>query len=661
MSNRLANERSPYLLQHAENPVDWYPWGPEAFEKARREDKPVFLSIGYATCHWCHVMARESFENEAVAAVLNRDYVPVKVDREERPDVDSVYMEVCTAANGSGGWPLTVIMTPAQQPFFVGTYLPRENRGGRVGLLPLLRALADRWRSDRASLLKTGAEITAWLRQKDAAAGSGSADESFLKKACEQLCASYDKEYGGFGTAPKFPAPQNLLFLLRQAAFSGDKSLRQMAEFTLQQMFRGGIYDHLGGGFCRYSTDREWLAPHFEKTLYDNALLAFCYTEAWQDGHYALWRSVAESTLDYCLRELKDEAGGFCSGQDADSEDEEGKYYLFTPGEVREALGEEHGKRICECYDITGEGNFHGKSIPNLLINQRWNLIPEGYEDDVERLRLWRQERCRPRADTKLLSGWNGLMLTALARAARVFDDPRYGAAAQELADFLLHTAGAESPADFAAVCYGGERAPLPAQLDDCVFTALGLLELYRLDFDARHILQAAKLAAFVASHFADGRGGFYRTSDTSETLLKRPRELFDGALPSGNSGAAVLFAELGRMTGDAKWAERADTLLDLLCARAERWPAGIVFALTALQARVYPTRELVCVSEGLTPMLRAALSRYAPELTVLLKRPGDEALAEAAEFTAAMAQQEGKPTWYLCQNGVCGLPFTES
>ena len=660
MSNHLINERSPYLLQHAENPVDWYPWGAEAFEKARREDKPVFLSIGYATCHWCHVMARESFEDERVAAVLNRDYVPVKVDREERPDVDSVYMEVCTAVNGSGGWPLTIIMTPEQQPFFAGTYLPRENRGGRVGLLPLLRALSARWRNDRASLLKTGAELTAWLRREAAETEGGSADESFLKKASEQLRASYDAEYGGFGTAPKFPAPQNLLFLLRQSAFSGDKGLRQMAEFTLQQMYRGGIYDHLGGGFCRYSTDREWLAPHFEKTLYDNALLALCYTEAWQDGHYALWRSVAENTLDYCLRELRLDNGGFCSGQDADSEGEEGRYYLFTPADLRTALGDEHGKHICECYDITEEGNFQGRSIPNLLINQRWNLIPEGYEDDVERLRLWRQERCALRADTKLLSGWNGLMLLALARAARVFDDPRYAAAAQELADFLLHTAGVENPVDFTAVCYADERAPLPAQLDDCVFTGLGLLELYRLDFDARHILQAARLAEHVSAHFADGKGGYYRTSDTSEALLKRPQEFFDGAMPSGSSGAAVLFAELGRMTGEAKWTERCDRLLALLCARAERYPAGIVFALTALQSRVYPTRELCCVNKELTPMLRAALSRYAPELTVLLKRPGDETLAEAAPFTAAMAQQDGKATYYLCQNGSCGLPFTE-
>ena len=659
MANHLANERSPYLLQHAENPVDWYPWGPEAFEKARREDKPVFLSIGYSTCHWCHVMARESFEDEGVAAVLNRDYVPVKVDREERPDVDAVYMEVCTALNGSGGWPLTVIMTPEQQPFFAGTYLPRESRGGRVGLLPLLRVLADRWRHDRQSLLKTGAEITAYLTRETAAA-AGRADEGMLKRAADQLRASFDKEYGGFGSAPKFPAPQNLLFLLRQAKLGEDKALRAMAEFTLQQMFRGGIYDHLGGGFCRYSTDREWLAPHFEKTLYDNALLALSCTEAWQEGRYALWRTVAESTLDYCLRELRQEDGGFAGGQDADSGGEEGKYYLFTPEEVCAVLGAEDGRHFCECYDITAEGNYHGKSIPNLLINQRWNLIGEGYDDFAERLRLYRSERCALLTDAKRLSAWNGLMLSALARAARVFDDPRYAAAAGELADFLLHTAGAAAPERFTAVCYEGGASALPAQLDDCVFTALGLLELYRLDFDAAHILQAAALAEHVQAHFADPAGGFFRTADTAEKLIKRPKELFDGALPSGNSAAAVLFDQLFRMTGEAKWGEAADRLLDFLCGAAAQYPAGVAFALTALQGRVYPTRELVCVAPAPTAMLRSAAGRYAPELTVLLKKPGDELLAQAAEFTAGMAQLDGRPTYYLCQNGTCGLPFTE-
>ncbi|MBO5556815.1 MAG: thioredoxin domain-containing protein, partial [Oscillospiraceae bacterium] len=417
MGNHLAGERSPYLLDHAENPVDWYPWGEEAFQKAKREDKPVFLSIGYSTCHWCHVMAQESFEDERVAAILNRDFVSVKVDREERPDVDAVYMEVCTALNGSGGWPLTILMAPDQQPFFAGTYLPRESRGRYMGLVPLLQAVAAKWKSDRASLLKTGGELAAYLR-REAPAGGDAPDGALLDRAIEQLRASYDKEYGGFGTAPKFPAAHNLLLLLRFGKLAGDKEARAMAEHTLQQMARGGIYDHIGGGFARYSTDREWLAPHFEKTLYDNALLALAYTEAWQEGHFALYRDTAESILDYCLRELHCEQGGFSSGQDADSEGVEGKYYLFTPAEVCSVLGDKAGKPFCECYDITEEGNFQGKSIPNLLLNTRWNLLPEGYDDLREKLRLYRAARCPLRTDTKRLTAWNGLMLMALARAA---------------------------------------------------------------------------------------------------------------------------------------------------------------------------------------------------------------------------------------------------
>ena len=337
MSNRLQKEKSPYLRQHGENPVDWYPWGEEAFQKARREDKPVFLSIGYSTCHWCHVMAHESFEDQGIASILNEHYVSVKVDREERPDIDSVYMAACVAANGSGGWPLTAILTPEQEPFFVGTYFPRENRGGRMGLKYLLAAVAEKWKNEREELLHTASEMTAYLRREDALTQVGGA-EGLPKKAAEQLLGSYDKEYGGFGWQTKFPTPHNLIFLMEAAALTGDKKPREAVEHTLRQMYRGGIYDHFGGGFCRYSTDREWLKPHFEKTLYDNALLALCYTEAWQDGHMALWRQVAEDTLDYCLRELKGENGGFFCGQDADSNGVEGAYYLFTPEEVMRVL-----------------------------------------------------------------------------------------------------------------------------------------------------------------------------------------------------------------------------------------------------------------------------------------------------------------------------------
>ncbi len=659
MGNHLANERSPYLLQHADNPVDWYPWGEEAFQKARAEDKPIFLSIGYSTCHWCHVMAEESFAHEAVASLLNRSFVSIKVDREERPDVDAVYMDVCTALNGSGGWPLTILMTPDQRPFFAGTYFPRESRGQYPGLLPLLGAVAEKWAHDRPSLLKAAAEITGQLRA-DRPAGDGQPDADMLQKALLQLALSYDETCGGFGSAPKFPSAHTLLFLLRYAKLAEDRKFRALVEFTLRQMARGGIFDHIGGGFSRYSTDREWLAPHFEKTLYDNALLALAYTEAWQEGHLALHRDTAERTLDYCLRELRSETGGFYSGQDADSDGMEGKTYLFTPAEVKSVLGEDKGRHFCECYDITEEGNFHGKSIPNLLLNPRWNLLPEGYEDFRELLREYRAQRSTLRTDTKLLTGWNGLLLMALARAARVFSDVRYAAAARELARFLLDTAGAAQPEQLRAVCYEGSSPALPAQLDDYVFCALGLLELYNLDYDSALLCRAEALAEQLPLHFADGEAGFFRTSDRAEALIKRPKEIFDGALPSGNSAAAVLFDLLGRLSGKQRWREAADQQLRFLCSRAGNYQAGISFGLTALLSQLYPTRELVCVAEAPPPLLARVTEKYAPELSVLLKRPGDEALSRFAPFSEPFAMLDGKPGFYLCTGGNCSLPFTE-
>ena len=433
MPNKLANETSPYLRRHRNDPVDWLPWGDEAFEKAKRENKPIFLSIGYSTCHWCHVMAHESFENAVVADILNKNFVAVKVDREERPDVDSIYMRFCVALNGSGGWPLNLILTPEGKPFFAASYIPRDSEYGRAGLIDLLRAVNVKWRNGRTGLMKTAAELTAGISASQKGK-TAQADTSVLSRAVSQLKDSYDAEYGGFGSAPKFPSPHNLIFLMRMASATGDKGLRAMVENTLKQMYRGGIYDHIGGGFCRYSTDREWLAPHFEKTLYDNALLSLCYTEAWQDGHFALWRDVAEATLDYCLRELKLECGGFAAAQDADSGGREGAYYFFTEDEVKEVIGAE-GKHFCECYDITPEGNFNGDNIPNLLLNNRWSLLPEGYDEFREKLRIFREGRMELAVDDKVLTAWNGLVLMALSRAAWVFGDKRYLAEAKEPSD----------------------------------------------------------------------------------------------------------------------------------------------------------------------------------------------------------------------------------
>ena len=659
MSNSLIKEKSPYLRQHAENPVDWLPWGEEAFYRAGHEGKPIFLSIGYSTCHWCHVMARESFEDSQVAALLNRYYIPVKVDREERPDVDSVYMQACQALTGSGGWPLTIIMTADKLPFFAGTYIPKNSRGNQAGLIPLLSAIARRWAEDRESLLKTAGEIGSFLSaQREPSPAEPGEDK--LKAAAAQLAAAYDREYGGFGTAPKFPSPHDLLFLLRLAHFTGDKEQRQMVDNSLRQMYRGGIYDHFGGGFSRYSTDREWLAPHFEKTLYDNALLSFLYTEAWQEGHTALYRDVAENTLDYCLRELKAEGGGFFSAQDADSRGVEGAYYLFTPEEVKSVLGEDAGRHFCSCYDITPEGNFHGKSIPNLLLNNRWNFVPEGYEEYREKLRLYREERLPLFTDEKILTGWNGLMLMALSRAAFAFGDRRYLMEARELAEFMgekLYEGGRL----MARLCDGELR--YEAQLDDYAFYALGLLELYRADFKAGHIASAQALAGQLLEDFADEKGGFFRTSRGAEKLFIRPKEVYDGALPSGNSAAALLFEELFRLTGKELWREAAEMQLGYICSACARVPAGCAFGYLAMLRYVYGGRELVCAlpSGELPESFKAVLGRYAPELTVLVKDPENgELLSQLAPFTADMQPQKGKAACYICQNGACSLPVTE-
>lgn len=656
MSNRLISEHSPYLRQHGENPVDWYPWGDEAFDRARREDKPVFLSIGYSTCHWCHVMAEESFENPEVASILNGYFVSVKVDREERPDVDSVYMQACTALNGSGGWPLTVVMTPEQMPFYVGTYLPRRGRYGQMGLMELLTAIASKWENDREELLRVAAGVTSFLTEERR---PGEKAENLPKKAAKQLMDSYDKEYGGFGKAPKFPSAHNLIFLMEQSRFGGDKKLRQAVENTLRQMYRGGIYDHLGGGFCRYSTDREWLAPHFEKTLYDNAMLALCYTEAWQDGHMALYRTVAEDTLDYCLRELKAHDGGFFCGQDADSEGTEGAYYLLSEDEVRSVLGEEHGRHFCECYDITKEGNFEGKSIPNLLLNNRWNFVPEGYDEFREKLRIYREERMPLFTDTKILSSWNGLMLMALSRASRAFGDRRYFMEAEELAAFI-DSALYKDGRLMARLSDGDLR--FDAGLDAHAFTALGMLELYDADFNAEHIVRAAELANEILSRFPDENGGFFSTAEDSEKLIIRPKEVFDGAMPSGNSAAAVMFDRLFRLTGNIKWRDASDKQADFVARSVGEYPAGCSYALTAEVIRQAGTKEIVCVlpDADMPSELKALLSRWEPELTVILKtKENADTLSELAPFTSEMTVKDGKPTYYVCSGGQCGLPMT--
>lgn len=650
--NHLAGQVSPYLKAHAAQPVDWYPWGAEAFDKAKREDKPVFLSVGYSTCHWCHVMSGESFEDAEVAQTLNKHFVAVKVDREERPDVDAVYIRVCQTLTGSAGWPMTVIMTPEQQPFFAASYIPKDDRNGQAGLLTLLRVLADEWKNRRETVLKTGADVTAYLRGL-AIPAKDAPKKPLIPEAVSQLAASYDDEFGGFGKAPKFPSVPSLLFLLRYAHITGDRAARNPVEHTIRQIYRGGIYDHIGGGVCRYSTDREWLVPHFEKTLYDNALLAYLCAEAFRDGHLKLYRDIAEGTLDYCLRELRAPEGGFYSGQDADSGSEEGAYYLFTPAEIASVLGTDAGRHFAECYDITAEGNFRGKSIPNLLLNDKYNMLPEGYAGFREKLAKYRREN-RPLArDTKLLTAWNGLMLMALSLAGRSFGITEYIDEARELAELLT------PEGELCAVRAEGKSYG-KAGLCDYAYLALGLLELYDADFDAEHLRLAARLAETITERFRCADGGFYDTPDDAEPLIVRPYEIFDGVMPSGNAAALMLFDKLRRLTAEKRWADETEALTEAIVSRAGRYPAGAAFSLCSVLCAEYPTRELVCVcpDERIPETLRAVASRYAPELSILVKTPANAGLLrELAPFTAALSAKDGKPSFCVCSGGQCSLP----
>ncbi len=651
MSNRLSTERSPYLLQHAENPVDWRPWGPEVFEEAKRTDKPVLLSIGYSTCHWCHVMAHESFEDETVAQAVNAAFLPVKVDREERPDVDAVYMAACLAMNGSGGWPLTVLLTPDQKPFWAGTYLPKDQ------LLHLLRKAARLWREDRAGVLVTGDTLTAHLQQ-EGQARPGTPSRELVRQAVSQFAQSYDERWGGFGAAPKFPTPHNLIFLLRYAQLAKEEHAREMALHTLNNMYRGGLFDHVGGGFSRYSTDQHWLVPHFEKMLYDNALLALAYTEAFQHARCPIYGEITRRTLDYVLRELSGPQGGFCCGQDADSDGVEGKYYALTPDELAQALGGVDGLRFCQWYGITPEGNFEGKSIPNLLGQSQFDQDPEDMAALREQMYAYRLSRTALHRDDKVLTAWNGLVMAALARAGLVLDEPWYLDAARQTAEFLAEKL-TTSDGRLLARWRDGDAAH-PGKLDDYAFLAYGLLELYSATFDASYLTRAVGLADCLLKLFFDGeRGGFYPYASNGEQLLTRTKEAYDGAMPSGNSIAALVLFRLSRLTGEMRWREAADLQLSWLAGAAEGYPAGHSFAMLACLEELWPTAELVITAQKPPEELRGFL-REAPRLglTVLVKTQENAGtLAALAPFTKDYPIPAQEARYYLCQGGACAQP----
>ena len=652
MPNELQREKSPYLLQHADNPVAWRPWGPAALALARRENKPIFLSIGYSTCHWCHVMAHESFEQEEVAALLNRAFVPIKVDREERPDVDAVYMAACVALTGAGGWPLTVLLTPDQKPFWAETYLPRPQ------LLALLKQIEQAWRDDPGALTAAGETLTDHLRQ-EGAVRPGAPSRALVEQGVAQLTQRFDRRWGGFGPAPKFPMPHQLLFLLRYAQRTGDGAARQMAERTLEQMYRGGLFDHIGGGFARYSTDETWLVPHFEKMLYDNALLALAYTEAYQQTGREIYRNVACRTIHYVLRELADPAGGFVCGQDADSDGVEGKYYVFTPAEIGQVLGRPAGALWCRRFGVTASGNFEGKSILNLIHTADWEQEPEQIQPLRQRLALYRRGRTRLHRDDKVLTSWNGLMIAALARAGLVLDVPRYLSSAERAAAFLRQNL-TDGAGRLLARWREGEAAH-PGKIDDYAFLAWGLLELYGATFRVEYLEGACALAGRLLDQFFDREaGGFYPYAEEDEALITRTKEVYDGALPSGNAVAALVLSRLARLTGAGRWQQALERQLGYLAGAIGSYPAGHCMTLLALLETLWPTAELVVCAgakppEGLAPFLRA---RPRPGLTVLVKTADNQArLAALAPFTAPYPVAADGARYYLCRNRACQRP----
>ncbi len=641
MSNHLIRETSPYLLQHAENPVDWYPWGEEAFEKARAEDKPVLLSIGYSTCHWCHVMARESFEDERTAALLNRGFVSIKVDREERPDIDSVYMAACQMMTGSGGWPTSLFLTPDKKPFYAGTYFPKTARYGMPGFCDLLEAILDAWTHDRVNLLQSADAVTSALTKTEETHSERETD--LIAKACSALQSSFDPAYGGFGRAPKFPSPYNLLFLLQQYEKNGDRQALSMATLTLERMFAGGMFDHIGGGFCRYSTDRLFLVPHFEKMLYDNALLILAYSKAFELTDDRFYLDIAERTAAYLLREMRSKEGGFFCAQDADSDGEEGRYYLFTPEETVTVLGRDAGEAFNACFDITKEGSFLGKSIPNLLKHPRES---ERFASEKQALMAYRKKRARLRTDDKQLTFWNALAITGMCALFRVSRKPEYLRAAVQAYGFVQRYLK-RSEVLFASFRDGktGSRA----FLDDHAGLALAELSLYDATLDQTYLDAAARRAQIAIDAFFDRQaGGFFFSGSENETLLIRSKESYDGAVPSGNSIMTYVLTRLSVLAPDRIPKALLEKQMAYMKHRAASAPMGVSMFLIALSDYEQPPVKVVAVHA----------QEDAGELSALVPL-GANVLIRAHE-TSAYPLLHGKKTYYVCRGVSCLPPTNE-
>ncbi|GIW44186.1 MAG: thioredoxin domain-containing protein [Candidatus Binatia bacterium] len=670
-TNRLAKETSPYLRQHAHNPVDWYPWGPEAFERARQEDKPILLSIGYSACHWCHVMERESFEDQETARLMNELFVNIKVDREERPDVDHIYMTAVQLLTGRGGWPLTVFLLPDGRPFYGGTYFPPEDRHGLPAFRRVLLAVAQTYKEKRADVLQTAQQLVEALRRVESPdASGGGRDRSLLDHAASRLGSLYDPRYGGLEPAPKFPNTSVFEFFLEYFMLSGDVRYRDMAVHTLENMARGGIYDQLGGGFHRYSVDERWLVPHFEKMLYDNALLVQLYLHAFQAVERPLFARVARETLEYMLRELRSPEGGFYSAQDADSEGEEGKFYVWTREEVMNLLGPEVGELACRYWGVSEVGNFeHGRNVLHVtleveqlakLYDRPVDEVARALERAKRELFAARSRRVPPQRDDKILTAWNGMAVSALALAAEVFEDARYATAVRETLAFVEERLW---PPSGLLSTYAEGVAKYTAHLDDVAFLLTAYLDAFEALQDAGYLVRAQTLADELLEHFWDHeRAGFFFTSDRHEPLIVRSKPAFDGSVPSGNSMACRALLRLGHLTGKDVYQQRGRALLDAYAATMRAQPSGFAHMLSAAAFDFVQPCEVVIVeaqrNQG-AALTRAVRRRYVPYRVLIVAWPGD------GKEHLPLVQRKSPPASsgavaYVCKGLTCSAPVAE-